>query len=95
MRIVALEEHYTVPAIVARIDPAAIRRRGFPGPDVVWGQTLKRNEPAQLGGTCIADIDASGITLQVLSVRRSRGRHRPGRRWHRAGAGLQRRASMP
>ena len=68
MRIVALEEHYTVPAIVGRIDPAAIRRRGFPGPDVVWGQTLKRNELAQLGDARIADMDASGITLQVLSV---------------------------
>src|SRR5207342_3890679 len=68
MRIVALEEHYTVPSIVSRIDPAAIRGRGFPGPDVVWGQTLKRNELAQLGDARIADMDASGITLQVLSV---------------------------
>ena len=68
MRIVALEEHYTVPAIVNRIEPAAIRRRGFPAPDIVWGQTLKRNELAQLGDARIADMDASGITLQVLSV---------------------------
>ena len=68
MRIVALEEHYTVPTIVSRIDPAAIRRRGFPAPDIVWGQTLKRNELAQLGDARIADMDASGITLQVLSV---------------------------
>ena len=68
MRIVALEEHYTVPAIVSRIDPAAIRRRGFPGPDVVWGQTIKRNELAHLGDARLADMDASGITVQVLSV---------------------------
>lgn len=68
MRIVALEEHYTVPAIVSRIDPAAIHRRGFPAPDIVWGQTIKRNELAQLGDARIADMDASGITLQVLSV---------------------------
>ena len=68
MRIVALEEHYTVPSIVARIDPAAIRRRGFPGPEVVWGQTLKREELAHLGEKRLADMDASGITLQVLSV---------------------------
>ena len=32
MRIVALEEHFTVPGIVCGIDPGAIRRRGFPGP---------------------------------------------------------------
>lgn len=68
MRIVALEEHYTVPSIVSRIDPAAVRRRGFPGPDVVWGQTLKRNELAHLGENRLADMDASGITVQVLSV---------------------------
>ena len=68
MRIVALEEHFTVPKIVSRIDPAAIRRRGFPGPDFVWAQTTKRNELADLGEARIADMDASGITVQVLSV---------------------------
>src|SRR6516162_5394914 len=68
MRIVALEEHYTVPAIVSRIDPAAIRRRGFPGSDVIWGQTIKRSELAHLGEARLADMDASGITVQVLSV---------------------------
>ena len=68
MRVVALEEHYTVPGIVSRIDPAAIRRRGFPGPDVVWAQVIKRNELANLGDARLADMDASGITVQVLSV---------------------------
>lgn len=68
MRIVALEEHYTVPGIVSRIDPAAIRHRGFPGPDVIWGQTVKRNELADLGEARLADMNASGITVQVLSV---------------------------
>src|SRR5258708_26799893 len=50
------------------MDPAAIRRRGFPGPDVVWGQVIKRNELADLGDTRLADMDATGITVQVLSV---------------------------
>ena len=68
MRVVALEEHYTVPRLVSRIDPAAIRRRGFPGPDVVWAQVIKRNELANLGDARLADMDASGITVQVLSV---------------------------
>ena len=49
MRIVALEEHYTVPRIVAGISPDAIARRGFPGPDFVWAQTTRRNELADLG----------------------------------------------
>ena len=68
MRIVALEEHYTVPRIVAGISPDAIARRGFPGPDFVWAQTTKRNELADLGQARLADMDASGITVQVLSV---------------------------
>jgi uncharacterized protein len=68
MRIVALEEHYTVPRIVAGIDPDAIARRGFPGQDAVWSQTIKRNELADLGAARLADMDASGITVQVLSV---------------------------
>src|SRR5208337_586533 len=68
MRIVALEEHFTVPELVGRIDPEAIRRRGFPGPDVVWGQVIKRNELRDLGAARLADMDASGITVQVLSV---------------------------
>ena len=29
MRVVALEEHFNVPALVKRIDPAAIKRRGY------------------------------------------------------------------
>ena len=68
MRIIALEEHYTVPRIVAGISPEAIVRRGFPGPDFVWAQTTKRQELADLGEARIADMDASGISLQVLSV---------------------------
>ena len=68
MRVVALEEHYTVPRIVAGISPEAVARRGFPGPDFVWAQKTKRNELADLGEARIADMDASGITVQVLSV---------------------------
>jgi predicted TIM-barrel fold metal-dependent hydrolase len=68
MRIVALEEHFTVPRLVAGISADAIARRGFPGPDFVWAQTTKRNELADLGDARRADMDASGITVQVLSV---------------------------
>src|ERR1700733_6808007 len=66
MRIVALEEHFTVPRIVAGISPDAIARRGFPGPDFVWAQSTKRNELADLGAARLADMDQSGITTQVL-----------------------------
>jgi predicted TIM-barrel fold metal-dependent hydrolase len=68
MRIVALEEHFTVPRIVAGISPDAIARRGFPGADFAWAQTNKRDELADLGAARIADMDASGVTVQVLSV---------------------------
>jgi uncharacterized protein len=54
--------------IVAGISADAVARRGFPGPDFVWAQTIKRNELADLGDARIADMDASGITVQVLSV---------------------------
>src|ERR1051326_1621819 len=68
MRIVALEEHYTVPRIVAGIPQDAVRRRGFPGPDFVWAQTTKRDELADLGDARLADMDRNGIAVQVLSV---------------------------
>jgi uncharacterized protein len=69
MRIVALEEHYTVPRIVAPIPTDLIARRGFPtDPDFAWAQTTKRAELADLGDARLADMDASGITVQVLSV---------------------------
>ena len=68
MRIVALEEHYTVPRVVAGIPQDAVARRGFPGPDFAWAQSTKRNELADLGEARIADMDANGITTQVLSV---------------------------
>ena len=69
MRIVALEEHFTVPRIVASISQDAVVRRGFPtDPNFRWAQTIKRDELADLGATRIADMDASGMTVQVLSV---------------------------
>jgi predicted TIM-barrel fold metal-dependent hydrolase len=68
MRIVALEEHYTVPRIVSGVPSDAIARRGFPGPGVVWSQTIKRDELAELGEARLADMDQSGISVQVLSV---------------------------
>jgi predicted TIM-barrel fold metal-dependent hydrolase len=68
MRIVALEEHFIVPEITAGIPAAVVTGRGFPGPGVVWSQTVKRAELIDLGAPRLADMDASGITVQVLSV---------------------------
>ena len=67
MRVVALEEHFTVPDLVQRIDPNAISRRGF----------RSRRPPAsgpnpvellpEIGERRLQSMDAAGITMQVLS----------------------------
>jgi len=65
MRIVALEEHFTVPDLVRQIDPAHIIRRGFPPPSTPWGPVDKLSDT---GPARLQDMDAAGITMQVLSV---------------------------
>jgi hypothetical protein len=67
MRVVALEEHFSDPVLVRRIDPAAISRRGF----------RPRNAPAngpnplallpEIGEQRLEAMDEAGITMQVLS----------------------------
>jgi len=64
MRIVALEEHFSIPALIRQIDRDAIVKRGFPvgrwkGPDA---------ELADLGSGRLRDMDQSGIRVQVLSA---------------------------
>jgi uncharacterized protein len=68
MRIVALEEHFSIQEIVQRIDPEAIRRRGFPPPDTPWGPMSRARDLYDLGLNRLADMDAAGITVQVLSL---------------------------
>ena len=67
MRVVALEEHFTVPALVRRIDPGAIARRGFrprkTSPNVPNPMELA----PEIGAQRLAAMDAAGITVQVLS----------------------------
>ncbi len=67
MRVIALEEHFSVPDLVARIDPQAISQRGF----------RKRNAPAagpnplellpDMGDKRLQYMDEAGIDMQVLS----------------------------
>jgi hypothetical protein len=67
MRVIALEEHFTAPALVKRIDPAAVSRRGFrprnPPKHAVNPMTLL----PEIGEARLKSMDEAGITLQVLS----------------------------
>lgn len=64
MRIVALEEHFTVPALASRIDAGTLARRGFPPG---FSAALDK-QISDLGHGRLADMDHAGITVQVLSA---------------------------
>jgi uncharacterized protein len=67
MRVVALEEHFTVPAVVRRIDPGAISRRGFqPRKAPTSGANPLALLP-EIGELRLKSMDEAGITMQVLS----------------------------
>ena len=67
MRVVAIEEHFTVPALVQRIDPNEMSRRGF------RSRKLPVNGPnpiellPEIGERRLQSMDEAGITVQVLS----------------------------
>jgi predicted TIM-barrel fold metal-dependent hydrolase len=67
MRTVAIEEHFSVPALVRRIDQEAIGRRGYR----VRTQPRDRPSPLELlpeiGERRLQSMDEAGITVQVLS----------------------------
>jgi uncharacterized protein len=67
MRVVALEEHFTAPALVRRIDPGAISRRGFrPRTAPASGPNPLELLP-EIGERRLQSMDEAGITVQVLS----------------------------
>src|SRR5262249_51252770 len=67
MRVVALEEHFTVPALVRRIDPGVISRRGFrPRKAPANGPNPLELLP-EIGERRLKSMDEAGITVQVLS----------------------------
>lgn len=68
MRVVALEEHFSVPSAAARISAEAKARRGFRERTVLPGQTSPLDLLPDLGAQRIAAMDACGVTVQVLSV---------------------------
>ena len=67
MRTVAIEEHFTAPDLVRRIDPAAIKSRGYrPRKAPPDGPSPMELLP-DLGERRLQLMDEAGITLQVLS----------------------------
>ena len=67
MRVVALEEHFTVPALVKRIDPGAISRRGFRPRKAPPGRPNPMELLPEIGERRLKSMDEAGITVQVLS----------------------------
>ena len=67
MRVVALEEHFTVPALVRRIDPGAINRRGFRPRKAPTSGVNPMELLPELGERRLQYMDEAGITVQVLS----------------------------
>ena len=67
MRVVALEEHFTVPDLVRRIDPAAISRRGFRPRKPPVGRPNPIELLPEIGEKRLKSMDEAGITVQVLS----------------------------
>ena len=67
MRVVALEEHFTVPDLVRRIDPGAISRRGFQARKPPTDRPNPLDLLPELGEQRLKLMDEAGITVQVLS----------------------------
>ncbi len=67
MRVVALEEHFSVPALVKRIDPGAIGRRGFRPRKPPTDRPSPMELLPEIGERRLKSMDDAGITVQVLS----------------------------
>jgi len=67
MRVIALEEHFTAPSIVGRIDRELVQKRGYRPRRVKPGGTNPMELAAEIGDRRLQLMDEAGITMQVLS----------------------------
>ncbi|HEX4407573.1 MAG TPA: amidohydrolase family protein [Xanthobacteraceae bacterium] len=67
MRTVALEEHFSVPAIAARIPKDVIQKRGFRPRNLLPGAPNPAELLPDFGEKRLKSMDDAGITVQVLS----------------------------
>ena len=68
MRIVTVEEHFVFSDLLARIEPGVLDRNGWPVPGTPGFAAVVPPALADTGAGRLADMDASGVTMQVLSV---------------------------
>jgi uncharacterized protein len=68
MRVVALEEHFSVPALASRIAKDVVSRRGFRPRKVAPGAPNPMELLPEIGEGRLKSMDAAGVTVQVLSV---------------------------
>lgn len=68
MRTVALEEHFTVPALAKRIDPKVISARGFRPRNIKPGSVNPMELLPEIGERRLKSMGEAGIAVQVLSV---------------------------
>ena len=68
MRVVALEEHFTVPALVQRIDPGRHQPPRLPAAQAAgWTARTRWSSLPEIGEQRLKSMDEAGITVQVLS----------------------------
>lgn len=68
MRVIALEEHFSIPELIKEIDPAALSKRGhFGGRPIAQGAINPMDLLPEIGERRIAAMDEAGISMQVLS----------------------------
>ena len=67
MRIVTLEEHFTVPSVVKRIDPKVANRHGFAMRKPPAGRPNPFELLPEIGEKRLKSMDDAGISVQVLS----------------------------
>src|ERR1700674_2043338 len=68
VRVVTLEEHFTVPLLVRRISPEGVARRGFVPRKVPPGKVNPLDLLPEIGEERLRSMDEAGITVQVLST---------------------------
>jgi len=68
MRTVALEEHFAIPAVAKRIPQEVTQRRGYRPRKVAPGAPNPIELLPDIGEARLKSMDASGITVQVLSL---------------------------